>query len=157
MKEARKEITYILDYREKGDKKTTSFKIDFVSIDIIDAVEYVLTISQKAQKMSDDMGKKFFQMEKLKEEKPVGYELQTNQLREEIKEIGAEVMKLDQSDIIDRQLKAVIQLLEDNGIKEEKLLTESFWKKHVDITEIMKFLAFVIYKDVDKKKIIPIL
>lgn len=156
MREERKEILYTLNYREKGIKKSVEFKIDFVSLFIINSVEYVIEESNKVQSNVSKMQMKYLDMELLQEEKAEGYNDKIAKLREEIKVIVSEIMENNKSgkDLVGKQLDAIIQLLEDNGVIEEKFLTRKFWEKNVDVQEIIQLLYSVVNKDVDKKKII---
>jgi hypothetical protein len=158
MREEKKEVIYVLNYREKGEKKQIEFLIDFVSLDVILSTEKLIEAGGNVSRAWKSSQEKTSKMLQLSTEKPEGYKQEIEKLKDEIRLEIQEIEKNNKSgnDLVGEQIRVVTQLLVDNGVKDEKFLSRTFWEKNVDGAEPIKLLISVVRKDLDtgKKKII---
>jgi hypothetical protein len=147
-----KEINYILEYRENGEKKNIEIKIDFISRGISRDFESLNKKQNELRKKWDDVLENEYLISDLKKEKPEGYKIKIKELDLLNETLQKEILGFNKDEFIEQQHYLIQSILKDNGIKNQMLLSSDFWERKVDVQDMMTFIVAVIYKDIDLKK-----
>jgi hypothetical protein len=148
-----KEIIYKLKYRDGGERKFIDIKIDFVSNYVIREYNNLISSTTDVKIKWDKVMDITNEIEKLRTDKPEGYKVKVESLRKDVVSISDEIMKHQPEGLLDKRFDIIKVILDDNGIKDESLLSFEFWDRKVEPQDIMEFLTFAVYKDIDKKKL----
>mgnify|MGYP003413936584 CR=1 FL=1 len=147
------QIVFDLVYREKGEKKSRQIKIDFVSNymrrEITEYFQAAFEVKSNWNKLNDTAS----DIAALRIEKKDGYKIEVAALEAEQERITEDILKHNNSGLVDKNVNLLIELLQDNGIKDEKMVDPKFWDKCVEPSQIIEILARALNKDTDKKKV----
>lgn len=138
------EKTYVLKYRIKGEKKNIEIKIDFVSIFVLEEygrIKYETQMALYHWYQSKENDKLIYD---LKKEKPDGYKESILKLETENVEHSNYIKPFEHNTFFQRRYELLKELLESNSIKNELLLSDEFWKKNVDASEINNLFSALI-------------
>jgi hypothetical protein len=140
-------------YHEKGSKLSRQLKIGFVSNYMRREITQYFVDAQNVKMNWDKINDIISEISSHNIEKPENYKSEIAQLETVKEELTSEIMKHNNSGLIDKNVTLLIDLLKDNGYKDEKLFDLNFWDRCVEINEIITILAKALSKDVDKKKV----
>lgn len=113
-----------------------------------DLMAYSLTIKKKWDEITA-LQKEIGDIEIKKEE---GWETLLAQKQEKITQVAQDMADGRGEVYMDKRFALVKQILEDNAVTDERLLTRSFWMRHTDAQEMINFLTAAMRKDIDGKK-----
>jgi hypothetical protein len=148
-----KVLDYIIEIRDRGEKIPVAVKIDFVSNWCVREYNDIFSQATEVQKDWDDINNYTSEISALKIEKPEGYKEQIADLQSKLKAATTRIITVGNSDILSRRFTLIKRLLVDNGINDERLLSDKVWDEQIDPAQAVEFLAICIYKDIDKKKL----
>lgn len=144
----RKEVKYLLKYREEGEEREVEISIDFVSNRILKKFSDLVLLGAKATKANDRISD--IHTELAGEERT---EDQQQKLKEEIEKCSQDILEFNNNGYFEKRIDILERILVDNGYKnDKKLMSPDFWEDCVDPSDVMEFLFFSVYKDVDLKK-----
>lgn len=147
-----KVLNFELEYREKGEKKILNLTIDFVSNWCIrefgEIFAGVATVKNSWDAISD-LNAELAEAKALKED---GYKEKVSFIKERIKSETDAILTFSNNGFLERRFALVKQILIDNGVTDEKVLSPEFWDRNVDPAVMIEFLTACVYKDMDKKK-----
>jgi hypothetical protein len=147
-----KELNYILDYRDNGEKKSVEIKIDFVSRGIARDFEALNKKQEGLRIKWNEVLDNEHLISEYKLEKPEGYKIKIKEISDKNEQLQKEILSFDKNLFIEEQHALIQSILIDNGIKNKMLLDAEFWERKVDVQDMMIFILAVIYKDIDLKK-----
>ena len=151
---AGKILEYELTYHEEGDEIKETLNIDFVSNWCIREINKVMQATFEIKKDWDLVSDLTTDIAALQTERPEGYREEVNKINEEITRLTENILKFNQSGLLDERFEVLKQLLEDNGYKDTKFILYEFWDRQVDPAIFIDFLMQCAWKDIqDKKKV----
>ena len=153
----RKIINYTVNYFERGVDKSKKITIRRIARDVIEEyntlianISIINEIEKERKRLIDNLGyviiKEISLKNRIKEAKDI---------KEQLKHLESHIRDAKSGDLFKRAVKIVAQILEDNGIEDDELGTDRFWKRKTEERDIWDFLNAVIYKDIEidgKKK-----
>lgn len=144
-----------LVYREKGEKKSRQVLIEFVSNYMRRQITEYFQLAYQVKYNWDRINDIISEVSGLRTAKPEGYKDAIDKLNVEKTELTEEILKHNNSGLVDRNVNLLIELLKDNGVKDEKLFDPAFWDKCVEPGQVIEILAKALNKDTgDKKKVV---
>lgn len=147
----RKVIDYVLEYREEGLDCSASLSIDFISNYVIREYNEIMAVVYEVKKdwheflLKIEVRKKLYSDDAEKEK----IEL----IEKEIVDLSEKLKKSGEGDFFKRRLELIKKILKDNGIEDEKFYSFEFWDQCVSPDVLLEFLDTVVWKDMDKKKV----
>ena len=152
-----KELTYNLKYREKGEEKKKHIVIKWVSNYCTREFREMLQSIDEVRKAKDNL--EILMSERgtcLNDGKngAADWKDRMKKLDAEVEENTQKILSYNDNDFFERRFNLLKQIVEDNGIKDDDLLSFEFWDRNVEPSDMMEFLAAAVYKDIsgDKKK-----
>ncbi len=150
-----RKIKYIeVPYFEKGQEKKLEIEVKFVPNFVNVEIAKITMDIYKIKKLFSDRLDALSEISALKtNEKPDKNKIKL--LETKMKELEKEMFDFGKTDFFKRRMEIIKEILESNGIEDEKFLSEKFWYKNVDADDLNKFLEDVGNKDYeDKKKVV---
>ena len=143
-----KSIDYTIPYREAGEAKLFRVKISFVS-------NWVIKQYDEMQRRIIDVDQNYKEIQRLgerivdlKKQKSEGYKAEVEEMKERIDDLVEQIKAFSNGDFFQKRFELVKQILEDNGVRDQKYLSFDFWDRQVDASILMDMLMAVVYKDV---------
>jgi len=146
------QLIYDLVYREKGEKKSRQLKIDFVSNYMRREIAEYFSLAYQVKYNWDRINDLAATIASERVRKEDGYKERIDALNVEKEALTDEVLKHNNSGLPERNINLVIELLQDNGVKDETILTPKFWDRSVEPSAIIEILSKAMDKDVSSKK-----
>ena len=151
-------VDVVIKYYEKGEVKETPLTVKFVSNKVSRDFGELMKRVGKVKDDWDENQELISNNAKLRIERPEDWKAKIEKNDERLKEIAKSILNVSKSDFFQERFEIMKRILEDNGIKDETLLSFDFWDENVDPTDMMDIMASIIYKDlvgVKKKDLTP--
>jgi hypothetical protein len=143
--------TFIIEYREKREKKTVEIKIDAVSNWVDRRFKELVKMGTDAKKTQDrlrvlmsDKGSVLLDGKN----KVEGWKDKIKDLEKEEKELKTILDGYKEDEHFNIMFEIVKDILDFNGVKEDFLYEFNFWDRNVTPQDMMSFIAKAVYKDV---------
>jgi hypothetical protein len=143
----RKEVKCTVPYFDKGVLKEKEFGISFVSNYATREYHKILKDTLSVKQIWDEIGKINDEFSIILREKKDGWKDELSRIQETLKRKEDEIKKYNDESFFQRRFDLIKIILTDNGHKEEKYLSEEFWDRMVEPTDIINFLSAVANKD----------
>ena len=148
-----KSVDFNLEYREKGEKKNKIITIDFISNGVIKRYDKLMGEVNEVSQKNDERQELLIEIVNLRIDKPEGWKDLQKEKKKKVEEIENFIKSFNENGHFERRFEIIKTVLEDNGIKDEKLLTFDFWENCVDANTMIEFISASIWKDLaDNKK-----
>jgi len=146
--------TFVCDliYREKGEKKSRQLKIEFVSNYMRREIAEYFQLATQVKFQWDGIGNTLSEMASVKVLKEEGYKAKLAELEEKKNKLSDDILKHNNTGLATKNVELVVELLKDNGYKDEHLIDLKWWDKCVEPSEVIKILNGALEKDINSKK-----
>ena len=145
----RKQIDFVLNYRENGQQCSTLLSIDFVSNYYLTEYNKIMQMVYDTQRCWDSITSA---MARRRSAEINGEEDKIKSLDSEIDKLSLKIQGYGESGIFQRRFQLVKVLLTDNGVTDDKFQDFDFWDRCVDPSDLNELLTQSAWKDIDKKK-----
>ena len=150
---AGQEITFDLEYRDKGQKKTLPLVIDFVPNICRKKYNSIAKKEFEVRKNWDKISDITTEISALRTEKPDNWKEQIEEKQKQVKDCADNIQKIAEDDFFEERFEIIKIILEGNNIKESFIHDFDFWDSKVDPAIMIEFITICIWKDIDKKKV----